>query len=201
DPGNWSPAAIPVTGENLVFPNGSRTTMTNDLAAGFTVGTLTFGESNANVSLSGNALTLMGNIQFTGPQIFFTCNVPLKLGTSLHFGPAITSTYTGAIDVNGQTLTIDPYNTTIAGPVNGSGAIVVTSFGMNLNSSGNFSGTISGGVNVNGTYPNMNKIGPGFLAGIATVGTVTTTGSAAVTPGPQDPCCGDGHYAGTLHTQ
>lgn len=181
--------------------------MTNDLPAGFTVGALTFGATSGNIMLNGNALTLMGSITFPGggsPHLI--CNVPLKIGAPLQLGNRIlnlsASTYNAAIDVNGQTLTINAFNTTIAGALDGSGAVVVAGAGLNLNSSGNFSGTIAGPLNVNGSNPNMNKSGPGLLAGNGTLGTVTAPSHLShVMPGPQDTCCGDPHSVGTLHTK
>ena len=98
---------------------------------------------------------------------------------TLHFQQ--TGGYNGAIDVNGQTLTIDsfalnPFN----GPINGSGTILVSG-DADLRVGGNFSGDILGSVNVGGSMPNANiqPGGSGFsgfdgqmLTGSGTVGTV-----------------------------
>ena len=116
--------------------------------AGTSVGPMTFNDS---YTLNGNPLTLTGDLSFaTGTNIYvtFTCNVDLKLASSLHFRQAITSSYNGAIDVNGQTLTIDSYNTTLNGAVNGNGAIVITGSGIQLTNGGAFSGTISGVLDI-----------------------------------------------------
>ena len=103
--------------------------MTNDLPAGFAFGALTFNEVNdilTNVNLSGNPLTLMGDVEFSPGSVNFICNAGLKIGAPLHIGAANVSTYNGAIDVNGQTLTLASNFTTLTGALNGPGTIDVT---------------------------------------------------------------------------
>jgi hypothetical protein len=202
DAHNWSPQSIPAAGEALVFPLGAvNTTMTNDLS-GLSVGPLTFNDS---YTLNGNPLMLMGDLSFANGfsiQVTFTCNVDLKLGSSLRFEPAITSFYNGAVDVNGQTLTIDSYNTTVAS-LNGGGTVNVTGYGMTITGNGTFSGTIIGAAEVLGSIPNANMTltssSPGGLSGTGTVGVVTTTGSI-LRPGAHPPCC-PGSATGVLHTK
>jgi hypothetical protein len=106
NPANWSPAGIPSAGEALMFPAGTGA-MTNDLPAGTVVGLMTF---NNGGTLGGNALTLTGDVKFVGNS-YFTCNADLKIGAPLTLFGALSNTYNGAIDVNGQTLTIQTYNT------------------------------------------------------------------------------------------
>jgi acetyl esterase/lipase len=195
DPNNWSPAGVPSAGEALIFPVGAvRTTMTNDLA-GAVAGPMDF---RASYTLNGNPLTLTGDLTFdqsTYPH--FTCNVDLELGANVSLGAAIASTYHGAIDVNGYTLGVHSYNTTIAGPIVGSGAIVEDSTGLTITSSGSFSGSITGGINLIGAMPNASFTGR--LAGNGTLGAVTATGT--LFPGDTPQCCADSHAVGTLHTQ
>ncbi|HYC93110.1 MAG TPA: Ig-like domain repeat protein [Thermoanaerobaculia bacterium] len=194
DPANWSPAGVPSAGEALIFPVGAaRTVMTNDLAGGATAGAMDF---RASYTLSGNPLTLTGDVTFAFNAVF-TCNVDLELGADVTLGAAGTSTYNGAIDVNGHTLGIRSYNTTIAGPIEGSGAIAENYYGLTITSSGSFSGPIAGNVNLVGSMPNASFTG--WLAGAGTLGAVTTTGR--LLPGATPPCCGDTHAIGTLHTQ
>ena len=198
NPQNWSPQSIPAGGEALLFPAGaSNRTMTNDLAAGTSVGPMTFNDS---YTLSGNALTLTGNLNFLW-SVVFTCYADLKLATSVTFGAAITSTYKGAINVNGQTLTINPYNTTVSGPVSGSGTIEIVGnpAGLELASSGTFSGTIDGDVDLNGSYPNATIHG-GRLTGVATVGSVTIAAFQLMAAGTWYGGTSDSHAIGTLQT-
>jgi len=130
--------------------------------------------------------------------VFFTCNVDLKLASSLHFRPAIQSNYNGAIDVNGQTLTIDTYNTYMMGAVNGSGAIVITGTGVQLWNGGAFTGTVSGVADVEGSMPGTN-ITTSKLSGNGAVGTVS---GGQIFPGAWDlRGSADPHSVGVLHTK
>ena len=193
-PGNWSPAGVPASGEPLVFPAGPHTSMTNDLPAGTAVGPLHFGA--AGYTLNGNALTLTGKLTFDW-NTRFTTTVPLTLGASVRLGAAITSDYHGAIDVNGHTLTIESYNTTLHGTLDGSGAVVVEGAGISIRSGGAFSGTITGSVDVAGSLPNANM--HGLLTGDGTVGAVTADSLSAGSKNPA--VTSDPHTIGTLRTQ
>ena len=199
DARNWSPQAIPVAGEALLFPAGvTRRSMINDLPAGTAVGPMTFKGDYNNYSISGNGLTLMGDLSFD--FVDFVCNASVRLGTNVVFGGAKTSTYNGAIDVAGQTLTIVSYNTTVGGAFNGSGTIVITGSGIQSGGSGNFSGTISGTLDLNGgSLPNASFNSSGTLSGSGTIGNVTVTGR--LTPGAQPPCCGQTQNQGVLQTK
>src|SRR5205085_7535931 len=173
----------------------TRTAMTNDLPAGSAIGAMDFRSAYA---LGGNRLTLTGDITFD--QIAastFTCNTDLTLGAPVRFGAALTSTYNGSIDVNGETLTIDSYNTTIAGAVNGSGSIIVNDSGVSMSGGGTFSGTITGTTDVYGSLPNASIAGA--LSGDGTTGPITINTNLFL--GTKLPCCGDPHAIGTLHTQ
>ncbi len=197
NPGNWHPASIPAPGEALVFPAGvERTNMTNDLPAYATVGGMDF---RADYTLSGNPLTLTGDLSFdrsVNPN--FLCNVDLRLGTTVRFGAAIINRFTGAIDVNGQTLAIDSYNTTLAGPINGTGAITIDAAGVSITEDGSFAGTITGNVDVTGSLPNASI--HGGLRGNGAVGTANVIGELFL--GPQMPSSSaDMHLIGTLQTK
>jgi hypothetical protein len=169
DASAWLPHAIPVAGEALIFPNGT-TSMVNDLVSGFTVGGLTF--QGGSPSISGNALTLTGPLTFQGLVSHFSCAVPLTIGNSLHIGGAQTNVFSGPIDVNGQTLEIDTANTTLSGPLNGSGVIELSGSGAQISGGGTFSGRINGSVDVTGSLPNAD-ITAGVLSGNGSTGRVT----------------------------
>jgi len=196
DPANWVPQAIPIAGEPLVFPVGGRSTMNNDLAAGFAVGPMTF---NTSYTLNGNRLLLNGNLSFdqsTYPD--FVCNADLTLGQSLTFGAAIQSTYNGTVDVNGHTLTVDTYNTDFKGAVNGSGAIALVGSGSRFQHDGTFSGTVSGTLDVYGAVPNANVNGY-EVTGNGSLGTITASN---VRPGVKNPpFTSDPHEIGVLQTK
>ncbi|HUR82080.1 MAG TPA: hypothetical protein VM733_15045, partial [Thermoanaerobaculia bacterium] len=197
NPNNWSPAAVPTPGESLVFPAGARTSMVNDLASA-SVGSMDFRSSYV---LSGNAITLGGDVFFDVNTPLFTCNAPLILGADVHLHYALTNDYTGAIDVNGHTLTIDSYNTTVNALL-GTGTINVTGAGVRIAGSGTFDGTINGGVEVGGLLPNADVAG-GSVSGAGTIGALTTTGAFShVFLGVKNPSySSDPHTIGTLRTQ
>ena len=194
DARNWSPQAIPVAGEPLVFPAGaSNKTMTNDLPA-LSVGAMTFGDG---YTINGNELTLTGNVAITQG----TFNAPLKVGAAIHIGNVSGSTSYGAIDVNGQALTIDAANSTVAS-LNGSGSVLVPGGGIVITDDGTFSGTINQSMSVRGSMPNAHVTFYGYigLSGTGTVGDVTLT-SSWLTPGAHNPNTPGDSAIGVLHTK
>ncbi|HEV7485834.1 MAG TPA: Ig-like domain repeat protein [Thermoanaerobaculia bacterium] len=204
NPQNWNPQAVPSAGEELLFPAGVFAILTNDLPAGTTVGAMTF---NGNYTLSGNPLTLNGDLSFLkvngSPAVYVTINSDLKLATAVTFGSAPNS-YNGAIDVNGQTLTVDESSTvndtaSLNGPLNGSGTITITGQGAWIRGTGTFSGTITGSMDVSGSIPNATV--NGRISGVGTVGNATMT--APFSPGNESPwkTFGFDVAAGVLHTK
>jgi len=186
DPGNWSPAGIPTATDSLAFNSSPAmgTATFNDLPAGTAVGPLL--RLGSALTINGNALTLMGDVD-TGINL----TMPLTLGASVHLGD---SSYTGPIDVNGQTVAI-------AGDVwslNGTGSI--TTFWLHIHGSGNFTGPISGAVDIEGSLPNATIAGGGFgLTGNGTVGPTEIIGP--IRPGPAPVFLfSDTHSIGTLQT-
>jgi cytoskeletal protein CcmA (bactofilin family) len=180
NPQNWSPQGVPSSGEALLFPAGPPTTMTNDLPAGTTVGAMTF---NTSYTLNGNPLTLVGDLSTNN---VLNCNVDLKLGSSLHLAYA---TYNGAIDVNGQTLTIAG---NLNGAVNGTGAILCNG-SLQVTNGGTFTGTLNATMfEVQGVMPGAN-ITTAQLSGNGTVGTVN---GGSISPG-----VGLNHSVDYLHTK
>jgi acetyl esterase/lipase len=193
NPQNWAPAGAPVAGQDLLFPPGAANrAMTNDLNV--TVGALHFADS---YTLGGNALTVAGNVTFGDVQSF-VMSAPLVLGADVHFGHALTNDFNGAIDVAGHSLTIDSYNTSINGALNGTGAVSITGAGLNILGGGTFAGTIDGVVNVVGSLPGA--VISGGLTGDGTVGAVTLTAMLFV--GDKNPSySSDPHTIGTIETQ
>jgi hypothetical protein len=190
--GNWSPSGPPIASEALSFPSGvPNQSMTNDLPAGFLAGPMTF--FGSGYSLSGNPLTLTGDVTTDG----WTCNADLKIGTSALSLPA--GTYNGAIDVNGNALTLTGAPA-VKGALNGSGAVTITGNPAGLYGGG-FAGTISGPINLFGSLPNA-EITSGDLVGVGTVGAVSIQA-----PPPSDPTLGrqirasNGGSPGTIHTK
>jgi len=205
DAHNWSPQVVPASGEVLLFPAGARLSMTNDLPPGTLVGAMTF---NDNYTLSGNSLTLNGDLAFLRDangyaSVQVTFNTDMKLATAVVFGSA-PNNYNGAIDVNGQALTIDESHTvnetaSVKGPLNGSGTVTITGQGAYIKGTGTFSGTITGPMNVSGSLPNATV--NGRLSGVGTVGNATAT--SPFSPGNESPwkTFGFDLAAGVLHTK
>ncbi|HEV8431800.1 MAG TPA: Ig-like domain-containing protein [Thermoanaerobaculia bacterium] len=191
---NWNPQVVPVAGQPLIFFNGVRA-MVNDLPAGTAVGTLTF--QGGSWILSGNSLTLMGDVTFDVNQSStFICSAPLKIGAALTMNGGASNTY-DLIDVNGQTLTFNNVHPIEIKALNGSGTVNANALGIQLDSDGSFSGTLTGTWNVLGSLPNANVNGT-TLAGTGTVGNVVVSN---LRPGSSDASGADVHKVGSLRTK
>jgi len=174
DPNNWSPAAIPTPADTLLFPAaGTRRTMNDDLPAGTSVGPMIFGDV---YTLNGNALTLTGSISGTGGAI--TISNDLKVGASLSLNNILL--LSGILDVNGQALTVQ--SVIAIKTLNGSGSVTFAEPPNSaISGTGNFSGTMTGAVFLDGgSLPNATFTGA-FLRGSGTIG-----GPVSVSGYPQD---------------
>ena len=172
NPANWTPQAIPVSGEPLVFPAGA--TMVNDLPSGFAVGAMSF---LGTATLNGNPLTLSSDVSLAS-SANFTCNVDLTLGANVTFNFANEETFNGAIDVNGKTLALNANKTTVH-TLSGSGKISAYDLSqLHVAGSGTFSGTIANSAVVldGGSLPNAAATG-GTVVGHGSIGNVTILGS------------------------
>lgn len=196
DPANWSGHAVPQPGENLVFPSGaSHTAMINDLPSGTVVGPLAF---FANYSLSGNPLTLDGDVNFNTFELAFTCSADLKLAKDVTLGGAYHHAYHGTIDVNGKTLTIVTMGSVFDGPIMGSGSIIVFTDSARFLGGGSFKGTIYGSVEVSGSMPNANIQKQGSINVVAGSGTFGALTASRLSVGNEFDAP---HSTGVLHTK
>ena len=154
-------------------------------------------------SFSGNALGLSGGITDLG---FTTWSIPTTLDASQTFlSNGSQDTYASTINLNGQTLTIVPYNTTLSGSVTGTGGVVVNGSAMNVTGSLSFSGTftLSGAMNVSGTIANatLTASSGSRLSGNGTLAAMTLNGTTlSVGNDPGGGCCADPDTTGTLST-
>jgi hypothetical protein len=170
DPGNWSPAGVPLSGESLLFPSGAtRTDVTNDIP-GLSVGPLTL---KMNFTIHGQPLTLTGDIVASPGSVVFDADV--KLASLIQLTGSVT--FNGGVDVNGLTLTNFG---TMTGAINGSGTVIANEIST---TGGTFSGTLRGNVTIFGSMPDATVEG-GSLTGIGTIGAVSTTG--ILSPGMPD---------------
>lgn len=133
DPNNWNGSAAPAAGLNLLFgPGASKLSNTNDLVAGTSFGSVTFG--SAGYSIGGNAITLTGNLDgsaATGNNAF---NLPITLGAAdsvLTGGAGTDLTLGGAISDGGLTLSVGggAGRVDFIGAIGGSGGLTVNDAG------------------------------------------------------------------------
>ena len=170
---NWSPAGVPDSSDSLVFP-ATAGTVSNDLPPHSTVGPMTF---NGTATLNGNPLTLSSDVSLAS-SANFTCNVDLTLGANVTFNFAAEETFNGAIDVNGKTLALNAYKTTVH-TLSGSGNISAYNLSqLHVAGSGTFSGTIANSTVAldGGSLPNAAATG-GTVVGHGSIGNVTILGN------------------------
>jgi dienelactone hydrolase len=129
---NWSPAGVPSSGADMVFPQGAPLVSTNDLT-GFSVGKLTINDA---YTIGGNGLVVSGGIGRGGPAGAARINADITLGASQTFASTETLPliFGGRVDVNGQLLTLG--DATFNGPLTGNGTITTKGAGVTLAGSG-----------------------------------------------------------------
>jgi hypothetical protein len=188
--GNWSGGVAPVDGDSLLFPNGSANRNTVNDLTGLDLGSISIAPASfPSYSATGNAITLSGGLITTAccsiQQIVWS--VPVTLTASQTFGGAAGGVLdlAGPITLNGHTLTIDPYDTTLSGSITGTGAVTVLADTLHLSGTSSFTGTftITAGSNliVTGTISNSTLTGTGTISG---TGTLPTTGVIGTTIRP-----------------
>src|SRR5262245_40813254 len=141
NPANWNPAGVPAPSDPLTFPasgNGTRVAVSVDVPAGTSVGPMTF---NGNYTMNGNQLTLTGNVTASG-SVIWNADVRFGAAATLSANSSSPMYFTGAVDVNGQTVTI--WAARFEGALNGTGTIkaATSSVPLIFGASGNFSGSI-----------------------------------------------------------
>jgi fibronectin-binding autotransporter adhesin len=188
---NWSADAVPNNGDSLVFNGASLTsdaTPNNDMS-GLSVAGITFSGTNSGThsftAITGNAITLTGNLANTEQDSFGA--VPANLDMSITLGTDVTVTGPfsfGFIDNVATTITTQGHNLIIGNEnsyscsglqqISGSGALTInpgTSGGFSLGTnSPNYTGAIS---QSSGT---LYAVGPGSL-GSSTGLTVSGAGN------------------------
>jgi fibronectin-binding autotransporter adhesin len=205
--GNWSGGVAPVSGDVLLFPNGAANqSMSNDIS-GLSLQSVSFATTSP-YTVSGNTLVLVGGLTTTQCCPPIGWNVPTILGASQTFTDVAITTFGSTIDLNGQTLTLVPYVTTLSGSMVGSGGFVLNAAGgLNLTGTSTFTGTFtvspSARINVAGSISNSTlTIGSGGrLSGDGTVPATSLTG-ATLSVGNDSGvgCCPDPQTTGILST-
>jgi autotransporter-associated beta strand protein len=160
---NWS--MVPSNGSNLIFSGTTGTSNTNNSLA--SVGAITFDSTAGSFTLSGNDLTISGDITNNSINTQIV-NINLTLSTAQQFNAVSGNlVVNGTIANGGNAPTVTgPSNVTLAGGVSGTGGMIMNGTGT-VTVSGNNSYT--GGTTVN--------------AGMLVVGHVHGLGSSTVGPG------------------
>jgi fibronectin-binding autotransporter adhesin len=146
---NWSGNAAPVPGDNLIFPSGSLipSNTTNTYPSGTAFGLITISEGNLQPGyvLAGNRVVLNGGVSYTGN---LTAGAPtvatdVTLGADQVFSSTRGIVFTGRVDVNGHTLTLNPsststvfFNGNVTNSMNNSLALIKTNAGTVVISAG-----------------------------------------------------------------
>jgi len=200
--GNWNGGVAPVNGDALVFPNGASNTSTSNDLTGLTLTTISVSGSSS-YSLAGNAITLTGGLTSRG---VLTWSLPTTLGASQTFDLNFADTIlAGPIALNGHTLTLQTYITTLSGAINGTGSLIaLPPNGLNVTGSIAISGSVTAtSLNVSGSIAAGLLAVDKFLSGNGTLPATSLTSGGATLRAGNDPgagCCGDPHSTGILTT-
>ncbi len=205
--GNWQENAVPIAGDDLVFPAGaSNLAMTNGIAAGTSFNSVTF--SGNGYSVTGNSITLAGSISDSATGGLNTISIAIATTavrtitvTSSSETLTITSVVSGAGGISkagSGTLRLSGVNTysgattisagTLTAAANqamgtAAGSTSITA-GATLAFDGGITYSTAEAVTVNGTGVGgngavLNVSGANSFAGAITLGSASTIGSTA----------------------
>lgn len=183
---NWNPNGTPANDgtARLIFTGSTRPSTTNNFTADTTFNGFTFDAAAAAFTLAGNAVTLGGNIGFSGnPTAARTHTISLPL--------TVNATRSITTETNGSV--------TVSGIVSGSGGLSKAGNGTLLLSGAN---TFAGGVTLNAGRLNLNHATAlGAATGVFTVENGTTldspTANLALTANNPVVINGDFTFTGT----
>ncbi len=160
---NWD--ALPVSGQDSLIFSGtspSGTTLNNDLAAGFALYDMQFSNTALAYTISGNAVTMNGNIVLTGGTNQQIINLDMNL------------TGTRTMQANGA-------NIRLGGNLTGVGGIRKTSAGTLYLTGTN---TYAGNTLITAGTIAVNSISTNLGSGTIQIGSTTTQGTLAVVSAP-----------------
>ncbi len=159
---NWNPNANPTAGDQLAFAGGARTTSNNNTTSGTSYGSITFNSGAAAFTLTGNSITLGGNLTNNSSNLQ-KVNLPVILSATRTFDAA-----SGSLAVGGV--------------ISGAGGLTKTGTqALTLTETNSYKGATSvnaGKLVINGDQSsatgNVTVAAGGSLAGTGNVGGATT---------------------------
>jgi len=158
---NWDTDAVPIFPQALTFNGTTRLTSNNDLS-GLTVNGFTFGTTAGSFTITGNAITLGGNITFAanpGSAVTETINLDMALSANR----TVTTQSNGTI--------------VLGGVISGANTLTKTNTGtLTLNGTAS---TFTGGISVTGGTLKFASIGNvGVNSSLGSNGTISSNGGA-----------------------
>ncbi|MFM7023181.1 MAG: autotransporter-associated beta strand repeat-containing protein [Flavobacteriales bacterium] len=155
---NWDLNAVPPAGSDLVFPSGaSNISTSNDIAAGTSFASITFGSGASAYTLAGNAIQLSGGATaITANNASNTMIISLNI-TFTTAAPTITSTSGGTLNISGtmdnggyDISVVSGGTTTFSGVISGAGGVTISGTGnFTLSGANTYSGTVTIGAQSN----------------------------------------------------
>jgi fibronectin-binding autotransporter adhesin len=184
--GNWS-GGVPVAGDRIVFSaSGSNRTTTNDLAAGTVFYDITF--LGNNYVINGNALGLSAGIASSAApntiNVDIQVTAPQTIGGAICCGPL---NLTGNVNLGSNLVTFD-YQVNATGIISGAGGLALGDV-ITLSGNNTYTGptTVAQRAQFDGSQPSSAVTAAGFgsatVSGKGTIGAVTLTSGASMSPG------------------
>lgn len=190
---NWSGGVAPTAGDSLVFAGTTRTSSTNDLAAGTSFASIEF--QKGNFTLAGNSIALSG-----GVTVDSTATTTDTISLNVALGGSATT-----VDVEGTALSVSGTvsgssglskagagTLTLSGSNSYSGSTTIAAGALNIRNSGALgSGTavsvvnnarleMQGGITVSGKTLALDGNGGNMLGALESVGGTTNTWDGAI---------------------
>lgn len=188
---NWSPAGVPATNDDLVFPSAaSNKTPNNDIGT-LTVGTMTF--SGGNYTLSGSPIVSSGAVNINQDSVTLSPSSPNQFTGVVNVGTISTQATLTAGSVGAIGSTSFQPSVTILGPM-------ASPSKLDLNGNDNTLKTLSGNQYTSVTLGSATLTVTGASTNLPIYGPVSGTGNLVV-PSGTFPLMAANTYSGTTTIQ